>query len=375
MKQKVHIGEGSIKYLKDILNSYSPKNIMLLTGKKSYLENGIKNKIENYLSGYKYVHFYDFLNNPQYADVIKGTLIFKESKCDLIIAIGGGSVIDMAKCINSFQSSNEIDYIKFVKNNLVINKGVPLVAIPTTSGTGSEATQFSVVYINKTKYSLSSKEILPDYAIIDPSFCLFQSKYQIASSGMDAFCQAIESYWAVNSTSVSKEYAIKSMIICKNNIVNAVNKNKEAICNMSLAAYYAGKAINISKTTAPHAVSYPITSYLGLAHGHAVALTLAHFMKFNYNVTDKDNNDARGLRYVKNTIEEILKVLKLKNIDDIFPYFNNLLSDLGLINDEVRKRINDSSNIIIENGFNLDRIQNNPRLLTKRDLAFMLSNI
>ena len=375
MKQNVKIGLGSIKYLEDILEQHSFKKIMFITGKKSYFDTNIKNKVQKYLSKYKFVHFYDFENNTKYQDVIKGTLIFKKSKCDLILAIGGGSVIDMAKCINAFQSHKEVDYIKFVRKNLITNKGVPLIVIPTTSGTGSEATHFSVIYIKKMKFSLSSKYLIPRNVIIDPSFSMFQNQTQIASSGMDAFCQAIESYWAVNSTNLSKKYAMKAIILCKNNILNAVNRNRQAIYNMSIAAYYSGKAINISKTTAPHAVSYPITTYLGLPHGHAVSLTLPQFMKFNYNITNETSNDDRGFHYVIDTIDEILQALNLDNIENMILYFNQLLTDIGLLNNEIRTKIKKHSNVIIKDGFNPDRINNNPRNVTIKDLNLILNNI
>ena len=119
MKQNIKIGKGFVKYLKDILVAYSPLNVMLITGKESYSKSGAKNKIEQYLSKYTYVHFYDFEKNPKYKDVLKGLSVFKKNNCDLILAVGGGSVMDMGKNINAFQSHEQIDYVEFVKNNLV----------------------------------------------------------------------------------------------------------------------------------------------------------------------------------------------------------------------------------------------------------------
>jgi len=376
MSQNIKIGLGSVKHLKDILSKYSPSKLMLITGKESYVRSGAKDKIEMYLSNYNYVHFYNFDKNPKYKDVLKGLSIFKKNKCDLILTVGGGSVIDMGKNINAFQSNDNNNYVEFVSKNLIKNRGVPLVAIPTTSGTGSESTHFSVIYMDKIKYSLSSDYLIPKDAIIDSDFCFFQTKYQIASSGMDAFCQAIESYWAVNSTDLSKEYAAKAIILCNENIRSAYkHKDKEAIHNMAVAANYSGKAINISKTTAPHSVSYPITSYIGLPHGHAVSLTLVEFLKFNYNITEDTNNDIRGIRYVKENIDNIFILLGQECLVGTVDYLNKLLYDLNLLSDSIRDKINSSIDMIVEFGFNVDRINNNPRKLSINDLSKILKSI
>ena len=123
-------------------------------------------------------------------------------------AVGGGSVIDTAKMIKIF-SANKGNPESYIRGEKEIEKsGPPMVAVPTTSGTGSESTHFAVVYIGKTKYSLAHKEhVLPEYAIVDPKFTYCLPKRITAETGIDALGQAIESYWAVGSTDESKGYA------------------------------------------------------------------------------------------------------------------------------------------------------------------------
>src|SRR3989344_1935280 len=275
--QKKFIGPGCLANLKIILEDENPSSIFLVTGKKSYFESGAQEVLEHILHSYQVTYFSDFSVNPQLEDVIKGTSLFRKTNSDLVIAVGGGSVIDIAKSINflAAQQGAPEDYI--TKKQTAQIKPKSFVAIPTTAGTGSEATHFAVVYIQKTKYSLAHEEwMLPDYVFLDPTLTYNLPRYITASTGIDVLCQAVESYWSTQSTEESKGYAREAIGMVLNNLVEAVNnpslQSREA---MLLAANLAGKAINISKTTACHSVSYPMTSYFGVSHGHACALTLA----------------------------------------------------------------------------------------------------
>jgi alcohol dehydrogenase class IV len=312
--QKEYFGINSIRNLTNILKENKTKNIFLITGKKSYELSGAKEAIDNLLRNYNVTRFSEFDINPKIKDVEMGIELFKEKNYDVVIAVGGGSVIDMAKLINilSRQKKNAKKYIK--KENKIKNKGSFLIAIPTTAGSGSESTHFAVVYIDKVKYSLANKLILPDVSIVDPNLMLSVPKKIAASCGIDALSQSIESYWCINSTEESKKYSIESIGLIKKNIVKAINKlSRESTYALAKAAHLSGKAINITKTTAPHAVSYPFTSYFGIPHGHAVGLTLGKFLIYNSKVTKKDVIDKRGEDYVKKTIKELNSLLGCKD--------------------------------------------------------------
>ena len=150
--------------------------------------------------------------------------------------------------------------------------------IPTTAGTGSEATHFAVIYVDGKKKSIASQQLLPDVVILDPQLTDNMPAYVSACSGFDALSQAIESYWSRAATPLSQLYAAMAIEVLLVELPQAVNSNSRlARDKMQMAANWAGKAINISKTTAPHAMSYVITQEFGIPHGHAVALTLGKF--------------------------------------------------------------------------------------------------
>ena len=377
MPQKEYIGFGSIKKLKDILKKHKPKNIFLVTGKGSYGKSGAKAILDQILINYKITHLNDFETNPKISDIKKGIKLFKKNRCDFVVAVGGGSVMDVAKSINSFVANlgEPEDYLN--KKNKIKNKGKILVAIPTTAGSGSEATKFAVVYMNKTKCSLEHDFIIPDYAVVDAQFTMNLPKSITASAGMDALSQAIESYWSVHSTKESKGYSRDSIKLVINNLADAADGKKPSRIAMMKAAHLAGKTINIAKTTACHAISYPLTSYFNVPHGHAVALTISSVLAYNSDVTREDLLDKRGVDYVKRTINEIVKLLGCTNVDDAGMKIRKLMEQTGLSTKLGELGINTDEDIglIIKNGFNPDRVRNNPRKPTEDSLRNILKSI
>ncbi len=374
-----YIGYNAIKNLEGILKKNSFRNIFLITGRKSFENTKITEVIHNALKGFKFLRFNDFTPNPKLNDIKKGLNLFKNESYDAIVAVGGGSVIDMAKSISIF-STNEGNPEDFVlKKKKIMNKGTPLIRIPTTSGSGSEATHFAVVYIAKTKYSLAYPELMqPEYVILDPQFTYELPKTITAYSGMDALTQAIESYWNIYSTNESKQFSRKAIELVMENLLNAVkNPDKESRLNMALAANFAGKAINITKTTACHAISYPITSYFNVPHGHAVALSLPPMIVYNSNVNKEDVLDKRGVKFVRKSMKELFSVIgasdSLESRDIITQLMKNIgletkLSDLGIKNEQ-------DIDLIIKHGFNPERVKNNPRKITEYQLRKMLEEI
>lgn len=320
---------GAIENLSKILELERAKNILVFTGNKSY--ESISHIIEKEFSCCDNITYYNsFSTNPKKEEIDIALKEIKEN-FDIIIAIGGGSVIDFAKAYKYYNG-----------------KKAKLVAIPTTAGTGSEATQFAVVYENGVKKSLDDKSILPEYAIIDSQFVENNPKYLKACTALDAFCHAIESYWAKKSTPVSKEYAVQAMILCRDNIVKYVNSNDIDVANnMMLAANIAGKAINISRTTAAHALSYKLTSVYKIPHGHAVALSIPKLFEYN---TKDGRFDA------------------LKSIigDNPVEYFTKLFNDIGINFDLKSLNITDIKDIVAN--VNMERLGNNPIELSVNQL-------
>ena len=375
MNQTEYLGKGKIEKLREILSEVNPKHIFLVTGKNSYTLSGAEEIINKILPEKNYTRFNDFTPNPKLEDIMKGCELLSENKSELIIAIGGGSVIDTAKLINVFDSNHKapIDYI--TKKQELTKKLLPFIAIPTTAGAGSEATHFAVVYVDGIKYSLAHEWLLPDYAIVDPDMIKSQPRMVAAASGMDALAQSIESYWSVNSTEKSKEHSTTAIKLIIRNFVKNVNQQDEFTLEaMALGAHYAGKAINITKTTAPHALSYTFTSKLGVPHGHAVMLNLLKIYEFNSNVSEEDCMDSRGVNYVKETIYQLNFLLGCKNKQQTITKLGNMMDEVGLERDLSKLGVDEDFKKLISEGVNYERLKNNPRKLTKEDIESLFKD-
>lgn len=200
--------------------------------------------------------FSGFSPNPRWEDVQKGIDRFRSCGCGLIAAVGGGSAIDTAKCIRQGAGG-----------------GVPLLAIPSTAGSGSEATHFAVVYRQGVKESVDCG--LPDAILLDPSTLDTLPDYQRKATMLDALCHGIESFWSVKATQESREYAKQALRLIMSSYEGYLRNTPQGNAGMLQGAHLAGRAINIARTTAGHAMCYRITKLYGLAHGHAAALCVA----------------------------------------------------------------------------------------------------
>ncbi len=369
MEQEIFYKVSDLKLITDKL---SKKDIFLVAGKKSYELSGAKQFIKENID-YD-VLFNDFDVNPKLTDLKKGINLFNKGNYKLIVAIGGGSILDMAKLI-SIMAHQNADIENLVKNQTLIKDvKTPVLAIPTTAGTGAEATQFAVLYINKTKYSVLHKSIKPDYVYLSAEFLKSASPYLTATTGADAFCQAVESVWSVNATKQSEKYALEAIELIWHNLENAVKSNQiEAKQQMMQASFLAGKAINISKTTAPHAISYTFTSYYNIPHGHAVALSLPFFVKFNYFVSNDDCTNKNGADFVKSKIDKILNILGV-DIENAEQELKKFFQNIGLEMNLNKLTKNFDSNLLIEN-VNTERLNNNPRKVTKEVLLELINTI
>ncbi|MFX1409381.1 MAG: phosphonoacetaldehyde reductase [Promethearchaeota archaeon] len=376
---KEFIGKDSIKNLQRILKKNNFKNIFYITGNSPLERNNIDKVREIIKKECKFFHFNDIAPTPTVQGINQALKLFNKGTYDLIIAMGGGSVLDIGKSVSIFSTNGGKIEDYLLKNIKIKRNGIPLILIPTTSGTGSEATHFAVIFIGKTKYSLTDpKFIHADYAIVDPKLTYSLPKKVTAYTGMDALSQGIESYWNIYSTDESREYAKKAIKLIMDNLSNAVhNPNEESRYNMAIGANYAGKAINITKTTACHAISYPITSYFNVPHGHAVALTLPSMIVFNSEVNENDVLDPRGVEYVKDVMSKLISLLGASSFIEAKEEIRNLIKKIGLETklEDLGIKTQDDIETIIKNGFNPERVKNNPRLLSEIQLRKILEEI
>ena len=281
--------------------------------------------------------FSKFTSNPKYEEMIDGLKLFKENKCDCIVSIGGGSCIDVAKVIKLSLGADLNSDIPTFKQNYKYSD-IRHICIPTTSGTGSESTKHAVLYLNGEKQSIAHPTNVPDYVILCPKLIVTVPEYQKKCTAMDALCQCIESLWSRKATKDSRAYAKKGLRLFKENYKGYLELDRDAIENIQLAANYSGKAINISETTAAHAMSYKITSLYHIPHGHAVAICMNSILENCKVKTQFDKNinvksifyevfDYFGLnRFISFENEEIDKLIKSVNPIRLqnFPFKINL---------------------------------------------------
>ena len=361
MIQQAYIGKDSIKEIAPLLKKHNAKHVFLVRGKGSYKACGAEKVIKNAITiaNCNITEYYDFSENPKCEDMVKGIELLRSSNADFIIAVGGGSVMDMAKLIRFFSSYKGYITVKSYEKEGFL---YPLIAMPTTAGTGAEATHFAVVYKDKIKYSAEHDDMLPDYAIVYPQFTYGNSKYLTACTGFDALSQAIEAFWNLNATDESDIYAERAIKLLWPNLPEVVNNPTEEIRDIvSEGAYWAGRAINITKTTAPHAFSYPFTSYCGYPHGHAVALTFPFFASLN---CSKRNINIKR-------INSLLVLLKIDSATDLFQKLTDYIEILGL---SMKTDSIVDSDLVLKL-VNIDRLNNNPVTMNEEILQSLINHL
>lgn len=358
--QQIYLNENNfLGEISALVDKYS--SIVLFCGKTSFGKFRLSTEISKILGKKNFRKFCEIESNPSLESLVRAKQFISESRCDLLIALGGGSVIDTAKSAVFLCEEKIID----------------IIAIPTTCGTGSESTQFATYYKGKTKESFDSPKLLPKYVGLSSIFLESLPNKIMAESAADAICQAIESYWCVNSTEISKKLAKKAIVYIKENLANAIqNRDKKSLDGLILGANLAGRAINITRTTIAHAVSYPITSFYEVPHGQAVSVTLPYFVEYNSNIEKNDCADNRGHEYVKKTIHELCEMFGVSSAKHLKEFLISFFGKIGLETNLI-KLINDKKNInlIVDNGFNPARAKNNPRIITRIQLKELLESI
>ena len=318
--------------------------------------------------GIEVVFFNDFHPNPDYESVVKGEQLFQQTKCDCIIAIGGGSTIDVAKCIKLYAALNPAE--NFLQQKPIPNS-IKLIAAPTTAGTGSEATRYAVIYYNGEKQSITNETFIPSQVIFDASFLTTLPEYQRKSTMLDALCHSIESFWSVNSNTESKGFSEKAIKMILENMDSYLRNEEHGNYNMLLAANIAGKAINITQTTAGHAMCYKLTSLYGIAHGHAASLCVSALFDFMPCHTDLCI-DARGKEYLEDMFNSLARIMDCKNAIEASKKFKHILERLALGVPSV-KEISDFE--VLRKSVNPERLKNNPVRLSEENIEMLYHQI
>jgi len=366
---------NGIDNLPGILQELGCKKLFLVLD-SSYPFLNIKDAIEA-LAVEEKDKFSKFTPNPLYEQVCKGIELLKSSQCDTILAVGGGSSIDVAKCIKLAvlaKEGNEAIIPPRVNTRVKCDgKALPFIAIPTTAGTGSESTHNAVMYYEGAKQTVTNDGILPDYAILEPSVLKTLPLYQKKCTMMDALCQGIESWWSVNSIEESYEYSRKCIELIMANWEKYIFENDdEAAAKIMQGANYGGRAINITATTAAHAMSYKITSLYDLPHGHAVAVCLPEI--WEYMLSHPENCiDYRGKEYLLSIFRKIANAMGVESTYAARDIFTCMMMDMGLKNpiaDNKEKELK-----LLSTSVNTIRLKNNPIFLDEETIANLYQNI
>lgn len=351
---------NGIAQLPAILKEVGCEKLFLVVD-SSYPFLNIKDAIEA-LPVKERVMFSDFMPNPLYEQVCNGIELLKTSNCDTILAVGGGSAIDVAKCIKLAvlaKEGNAAIIPPLVSTRVACDGAkLPFIAIPTTAGTGSESTHNAVMYYEGAKQTVTNDGVLPDYAVLEPSVLKTLPLYQKKCTMMDALCQGIESWWSVNSTEESYEYSRKTIELIMANWRKYIFENDdEAAKQIMLAANYGGRAINITQTTAAHAFSYKITSLYKLPHGHAVAVCLPEIWEYMIGHMDKCI-DNRGQEYLSGIFALISKAMGCESPKHAITEFRQMMVDLDLKNPVAGNREEELE--VLATSVNPVRLKNNP---------------
>ena len=294
----------------------------------------------------------------------------KDSHCNAIMAVGGGSALDVAKCIKLFSNmAGDGANGDYLKQEIVPNQ-IPFLAMPTTAGTGSEATRYAVIYHNGNKQSVTHESSIPDTVLMDSSVLKTLPLYQKKATMMDAFCHALESYWSVNSTEESKAYSKKAIEMVLAHMEGYLANTDEGNAGMLLAANVAGKAINITQTTAGHAMCYKITGLFGVAHGHAAILCDRILFFWMVKHTDQCI-DPRGEQYLKDTLLEIAGAMGCNTVEEAAAKLEDIFVRLEL---EVPQATEEQFEIL-KTSVNPVRLKNHPVRLTEETIDLLYHQI
>ncbi len=371
--QNIEFGVGSLKKIPTILEQIGTDHVLLVSDHG--LERiGVVKKVCDIIeqNGVKCTAYLEVIPNPTIEIVNEATALYKECGAGCIVALGGGSPMDVAKAVGVLANhGGEItDYEGLHK---VPGPIVPMIAIPTTAGTGSEVTASAVITDVERNYKLSviSYEIVPKYAVLDPELIMTAPAAIAASCGIDALIHAMEAYVSVFATPFSDAMAEKAMELIGANIRQFVanRKNEDAASAMMIGCNFAGIAFAWAKLGNVHAMSHPVSAYFHVPHGVANAVILPTVVE--YNALADNGRYAKIYQYITGkTVTEsfrpemLVEEIRKLNADLGIPAS---LSELGVTEDKIQQMAEDamkSANVLA-----------NPRTTTVRDMVELFKKV
>jgi alcohol dehydrogenase class IV len=305
MPTRIRFGWGRFQEIGQIVDELNGRRIFLVTGKGFAKKVGLLDRLSDYLKGLPLKLFAEVEENPTIETVDRGTSQCRDSECDLVIGLGGGSAMDAGKAIAMLQK-NPGSIREYLDQEKVCQaKGLPFIAIPTTSGTGSEVTPFTVIThpAKKAKPAIAPPQNFPDVALVDPELTMTMP-FEVASyTGLDALCQAVEGFWSTQGNPATRSLAFQAIKVAMENLESAcLRKDKESVVNMSLASHLTGIEMSNIGNTSIHPLSYPITLDYRVPHGFACAIFLPAVIRFNAPA-------------IEDRFRDLLRILNLSSVE------------------------------------------------------------
>lgn len=283
---KLHFGCGTLPLVPDLLRSLGAKRPLVMVGMGAMKRAGYLSRLEELLQGWPVAFHTGIAPNPTVQDLAAAVAAIGSEQPDCIIAMGGGSVVDVAKSARVVAQLDAARLERWLGGELLPDgRYPPCVAIPTTAGTASELTPWATIWRPERgqKTSLEGRCLVPEFAVIDPELTLSLPADQSVSCGLDALSHAIESYWAPRSQPCSRALSLEAVRLVLRSLPRVARepRNLGAREDISWACTLAGLSFSQTKTTAAHALSYPLTLRFGIWHGIACALFLPAVLEFN----------------------------------------------------------------------------------------------
>lgn len=373
----VAYGPGAIEHAPRIVARLGAQRVLLVCGRSSFEASGAARVLPGLEQQASVHRWSDFRTNTDAADVAAGIALLDRLDPDLVLAVGGGSALDLAKLLVAYDGLAPDDVVAAVRAGQPADRRTrALVLAPTTSGSGAEATHFAVAYVGTEKHSIAGPAMRADAIVLDPALTLSGSRHQRATSGIDAVAQALESLWAVGATDRSRRFARHALRLLLPAIEPYVTQPDERSARaMAIGSHLAGRAIDISKTTAAHALSYAITTTYGVSHGHAVALTLPHFVERHAVAEPARLQPAIDPDRHARVMDEVLRRLGASDPHDARQRCIALVERLGLASGLAAVGADTpTARATLAAAVNAERLSNNPVRLDHDELAGLLED-
>lgn len=360
----IAFGCGKVKQVGELTKPYG-KKALIVTGRSSAKKSGLYDKVKDSLtdSGIDSVLFDEVAQNPLTTTAEKGAKTAIENKCDVIVAIGGGSIMDCAKAI-AFLAVNDGDINDYIFNIKQSENALPLVLIPTTCGTGSEGNGFAVLTNpeNGDKKSLRCNAIIAKVSIVDPECMMTMPKKVLASVGFDALCHCIEAYTSKIAQPFTDALSLYGIELIAENLVNiftGADNSQEAWEKITIASTIGGMVINTAGVTLAHGMEHPVSGLKDIVHGHGLAALTPTIINASY-IGDIEKfskiSKLLGGTGAQDCAKQIVNILEKLKLD-------LTLSDLGIKKEDIPWLAENCMKV------SLASVNNNPVVFTQEQIA------